>query len=542
MKSHSSNKNPFTLLGTTDLQDLQKNWKTDMLSGFLVFLLALPLSLGIAKASGFPAAMGVLTAMVGGLITPLFRVSPLTIKGPAAGLITVCSGAFLEFGGEAYWPMVTAAVMVAALLQLLLALFRLGSLSDLFPHSAVHGMLAAIGIIIISKQFPVLMGVAPEMYAGKPPLELLAEIPYFIQHARKETAVLGVVSLVILFLYPAVQRGWLKKVPAPMWVLLLAIPSSIFLQFPTKLPAYTLVHIGDFWGNFGFHFNFSLMGTWVFWKYVFMFLFINSLESLLTVKAIDSMDPQKRMSDYNADLFGLGVGNFVSSMLGGLPMISEVVRSSANVGFGARTKWSNFFHGAFLLIAMLLLIPVIELIPNSALAAMLLFAGYRLASPRQFRQTLQIGWEQLVVFLVTIGVTLAEDLLLGVASGIVLKLIIHIIRWLILGSFFKPTYVLRPDLAPPTLEIHGSAMFTQLIGYKKVFERLANESFVRVDFSQCEFADHSFLEFVEEQRIHAVNEGREIQISGLDGMKPISQHPLASRVRVNRYLQPSNVQ
>ncbi len=533
MNNHSSHKNPYTLLDASDLQDLQKNWKTDMLSGFLVFLLALPLSLGIAKASGFPAAMGVLTAMVGGLITPLFRVSPLTIKGPAAGLITVCSGAFLEFGGEAYWPMVTAAVMLAALLQLLLALGRLGSLSDLFPHSAVHGMLAAIGIIIISKQFPVLMGVEPSMYAGKPPLELLAEIPNFIGQARMEPAILGVVSLLIMFFYPAVQKGWLKKIPAPVWVLLIAIPTSLIRHFPEKLPAYTLVHIGDFWGDFGFHFNFSLIGTWVFWKYVFMFLFINSLESLLTVKAIDSMDPQKRTSDYNSDLFGLGVGNFVSSMLGGLPLISEVVRSSANVGFGAHTKWSNFFHGAFLLLSMLFLIPVIELIPNSALAAMLLFAGYRLASPRQFRQTLQIGWEQLAIFLVTIGVTLAEDLLLGVASGILLKLLLHIIRWLILGSFFKPTYELRPDLVPHTLEIHGAALFTHLIGYKKVLGRLSEVSLVRIDFSHCQFVDHSFLEFMEEQRIHAKNEGRVLHLEGLEGMKPISQHPLASRVRVN---------
>jgi MFS superfamily sulfate permease-like transporter len=534
MNNHLLHNNSFTLLGASDLQDLQKNWKTDMLSGFLVFLLALPLSLGIAKASGFPAAMGVLTAMVGGLITPLFRVSPLTIKGPAAGLITVCSGAFLEFGGEAYWPMVSAAVMVAALLQLLMALGRLGSLSDLFPHSVVHGMLAAIGIIIITKQFPVLMGVAPELYAGKPPFELLAEIPNFIRQARMEPAILGVVSLMIMFLYPVIQKGWLKKVPAPIWVLLVAVPTSVFLQFPEKLPAYILVHIGDFWGDFGFHFNFSLIGAWVFWKYVFMFLFINSLESLLTVKAVDSMDPQKRTSDYNADLFGLGVGNFVSSLLGGLPMISEVVRSSANVGFGARTKWSNFFHGAFLLFAMLLLIPVIELIPNSAIAAMLLFAGYRLASPKQFLQTLQIGWEQLFIFLVTLGVTLAEDLLLGVASGILLKLVIHIIRWRKLGSFFKPNYVLRPDLTPQTIEIHGAALFTHIIGYKKVLRRLKNVSHVRIDFMACEFVDYSFLKLMEEQRMHALNEGREIQITGLDGMKAISQHPLASRVRINR--------
>ncbi|MGA1666844.1 MAG: SulP family inorganic anion transporter, partial [Bacteroidia bacterium] len=147
-------------------EGLVQNWRSDLLSGFMVFLLALPLSLGIAKASGYPAAMGVLTAMVGGLVTSFFKVAPLTIKGPAAGLITICSGAFLEFGGDQAWPMVTAAVMVAAAIQILIALARWGSLSDFFPAAAVHGMLAAIGIIIIAKQFPVLMGVAPEVYKG----------------------------------------------------------------------------------------------------------------------------------------------------------------------------------------------------------------------------------------------------------------------------------------------------------------------------------------------------------------------------------------
>jgi hypothetical protein len=200
-------------------EGLAQNWRSDLLSGFMVFLLALPLSLGIAKASGFPAAMGVLTAMVGGLVTSFFRVAPLAIKGPAAGLITICSGAFLEFGGEQAWPMVTAAVMVAGALQIFLAGARWGSLSDFFPATVVHGMLSAIGMIIIAKQFPVLMGVDPASYQGLSPLELLVNFPVFGTNCKIHLAVMGLISALIMFLPPAgasfQQRGGDARVIRP---------------------------------------------------------------------------------------------------------------------------------------------------------------------------------------------------------------------------------------------------------------------------------------------------------------------------------------
>ncbi|MDN3687576.1 SulP family inorganic anion transporter [Cyclobacterium jeungdonense] len=514
----------------TGFPGLKQNWKVDMPSGFMVFLLALPLSLGIAKASGFPASMGVLTAMVGGLFTVFFKVSELTIKGPAAGLITICSGAVLEFGGsEQGWKIATAAIMVAAVIQIAFALLKLGSLSDFFPHSAVHGMLAAIGIIIIAKQIPVLLGDDPAIYKGEGPIELILDIPNFITHAHWHIAVVGILGVLIMFGLPMIGIKFLKKVPAPMVVLLLAIPLSVFWHFNETEPDYSLVSIGDFWGSLGFNFDFSMIATGTFWKYVFMFLFVNSLESLLTVKAVDNLDPYKRTSSYNGDLMGVGSGNFISGMLGGLPMISEVVRSSANIGFGAKTKWSNFFHGGFLLLAMIFVIPLIELIPNAALAAMLIFAGYRLAAPREFLHTYHIGKEQLVIFLTTIIVTLAEDLLMGIAAGILVKFLIHIYNGASLKSLFKVNYDLDKSDHFYHIKVYDAAVFSNLIGYKKLVTSFPEKFQIKIDFSAAKLVDHSFMAFITHFKNEYNDKGGDFQIIGFDNHDSLSDHPLSTK-------------
>ena len=523
-----------THLPAAGLAGLRENWKTDIVSGFLVFLLALPLSLGIAKASGFPAAMGVLTAMIGGLFVSLFKVSALTIKGPAAGLITVCSAAILEMGGGAPdgWKLAAAAIVVMALIQVVFGFLKLGDLSDFFPSAAVHGMLAAIGIIIIAKQIPVLLGDDPSLYKGEGPIELIMDIPRFVLHAHWHIALVGILGLVILFVLPALKVNMLKKVPAPMIVLLLAIPLALFFHFRETEPPYSLVTIGDFWGNVTFNADFSPIGTLVFWKYVLMFLFVNSLESLLTVKAVDNLDPYKRSSDYNGDLIAIGAGNALSGLLGGLPMISEVVRSSANTGFGARTKWSNFFHGLFLLLAMLLMIPLIEMIPNSALAAMLIFAGYRLAAPKEFLHTYQIGKEQLAIFIVTIVVTLVEDLLLGVAAGILLKLVLHLIHGASLRSLFKAHYAIEAHTGYTLIRIKEAAIFSNLLGFKKMLGGLARQERVVVDFAGARLVDHSFLAFITHFAREYQHEGGRFEIQGLEAHRALSDHPLAVRKKV----------
>lgn len=517
------------------IKGLFENWKSDAVSGFFVFILALPLSLGIAKASGFPPAMGVLSAMIGGLVTSFFNVSALVIKGPAAGLITVCAGAVAEFGGEITgWKIAAGVIVVAALIQIIFGFLKFGALSDFFPHSAIHGMLAAIGLIIIAKQIPVLLGDDPTMYKGEGPLELFMDIPRFVMASHWHIALVGIIGLIVLFVFPLFKISILKKLPLPFFVLLLTIPMALIWHFKQTEPSYSLVTIGDFWGSISMNADFSVIGTFAFWKYVFMFLFVGSLESLLTVKATDNMDPYKRVSSYNGDLIGQGVGNVFSGLMGGLPMISEVVRSSANVGFNAKTKWSNFFHGIFLLIAMLLMIPMIEMIPNSALAAMLIFAGYRLAAPKEFIHTYKIGKEQLAIFLTTVVITLAEDLLLGVAAGIIVKFLFHLYNGAKVSSLFKANYRLQTIDHKTILHIEQSAIFSNLIGFKKALFDLPEAAHVIIDLSEAQIIDHSFMVFLHHFELEYNAHGGNLEINGLDKFRALSKHPMATRVKKHK--------
>lgn len=512
------------------LTGLKQNWKSDALSGFLVFLLALPLSLGIAKASEFPPAMGVLTAMIGGLVVTLFAGSRLTIKGPAAGLITICAGAVTEMGGgETGWHLALGAIVVAAAIQVVFGFLKFGSLSDFFPHSAVHGMLAAIGLIIFSKQIHVLLGIDPATLKGLEPLELYAHIPNSIRHADPRVTLLGVLSLVIIFGLPLIKSQIVKKIPAPMFVLVLTIPLAWLMDFKNTAPAFDMVKIGDFWGGIGINADFSLFQSFVFWKYVLMFLFVNSLESLLTVKAIDGLDPWKRVSNPNKDLVAVGIGNATSGLLGGLPMISEVARSSANVNFGGRTRWANFFHGMFLLIAMIFFIPLIEMIPNTALAALLIAVGYRLASPKEFFKVYKIGSEQLVIFVVTIIVTLATDLLLGVGSGILVKFIFHLVNGAPLKSLFKAHYDVQDDGQNYKVSVSQAGIFSNILSFKKIFHDIPAGRNVTLDFSQAVIIDHTFMELMHHFQESYEHDGGRISITGFDRFKTFSSHPLAAR-------------
>jgi len=313
-----------------------------------------------------------------------------------------------------------------------------------------------------------------------------------------------------------------------MIVLVIMIPLAVALGFKERYTG-SLVTIGDFWKNVTFSASFAAINTLIFWKYVFMFLFVNSLESLLTVKAIDGLDPWKRKSDYNQDLKALALGNGISGLLGGLPMISEVARSSANVNNGARTRWANFFHGFFLLVSMLLLVPVIEMIPTAALAAMLIAVAYRLASPKEFIGTYKIGPEQFVIFMVTIIITVAEDLLVGVAAGILTKIIFHIMNGAPLKSLFKADYDATESNEEYTIRIRGAATFSNFLGYKKLFAQFRPGKLVCFNFADAKLVDHSFMEQLHhfEEDYHLT--GGKVVWSGLEKFSPFSNHPLAAR-------------
>ncbi|MEY4465368.1 MAG: hypothetical protein RLZZ465_998 [Bacteroidota bacterium] len=515
------------------IQGLKENIVADSLSGFLVFLLALPLSLGIAKASDFPPIMGLMTAMVGGLVVSFFAGSRLTIKGPAAGLIVIVAGSVAEFGqGDSIlgWHLALGALLVAGLLQVLFGMIRMGSLVDFFPLSAVHGMLAAIGVIIMSKQVHVLLGINPVNELGKPivePMELIEEIPHTLMHIDPKVAVVGLLSLLIVFLWPRIKQPLLKKIPAPLVVLTMAIPLAKLLG----LGKGHLIHFDqDFIHTLAWNERFDgFQQTGIFIKYVIMFALVGSLESLLTVKAVDMLDPYHRKSNANKDLVAVGIGNMVASLLGGLPMISEVARSSANVSNGAKTRWANFFHGVFILIFLMLDLQFSDLIPFSALAAMLIGVGFKLASPKEFGRMAKIGPEQLVVFCVTIVVTLMTDLLVGIGVGILVKLVTQFI----LGVPLKSTFKANIQTQEQTITVTGAAVFSNWLGIKKHIDKHATSSNLKLDLTQCNVVDHTVMDNLIHLSNDFDNAGGKLDLVGLDLLIPTSKsnHALSTRMR-----------
>ena len=374
-----------------------------------------------------------------------------------------------------------------------------------------------------------MLGIDPATLKGLKPIELYEMIPHSIMNEDPRVTMVGMISLAIIFGMPLLKINAIKKIPAPMVVLIVTIPLATIMDFKHTEPAFDLVKIGNFWETVSFNADFSAIGSYVFWKYVFMFLFVNSLESLLTVKAIDGLDPWKRISNPNKDLVAVGLGNGLSAVLGGLPMISEVARSSANISFGGRTIWANFFHGFFLLIAMVLFIPVIEMIPNTALAALLIAVGYRLASPNEFFKTYKIGSEQLVIFIVTIIVTVSTDLLVGVTSGILIKFFFHILNGAPLRSLFKARYELYENNGDYNIKVKDSAIFSNLIGFKKLFHRLKPGKKVTLNFSEARIVDHSFMEQLHHFEEEYHHSGGSVAVQGFDSFKFSSNHPLASR-------------
>ncbi|WP_266367013.1 SulP family inorganic anion transporter [Tellurirhabdus rosea] len=520
----------------TGLAGLKQNWPTELLSGFLVSLIALPLCLGIAGASNFPPIMGVLTAIVGGVVVAFFAGSEPTIKGPAAGLIVIVAGAVDELGRgnmDLGWKLTLGVIVVAGVLQIGLGLLKVAKLADFFPLAAVHGMLAAIGLIIMSKQLHLAVGIAPSELKGKEPLELMEMVPHSLLHMEWHVALIGFVSLVILFGMPTIKNKTVKKIPPALVVLVVSILMGLGLHL-TEIHDYDkikpLVNPGEFRLNLNAVFD-GVSGDLlpIFLKYLAMFTLIGSLESLLTGKAIDLLDPEKRKSNLSKDLTAVGIGNVVSGLLGGLPMISEVARSSANLTNGGRTRWANFFHGLFLLLFVVLLVPVIKLVPVAALAAMLISVGYRLANPKEFRHMYHIGKEQLIVFVATILVTLATDLLIGIAAGILVKLLIELALGLPAKYMFRPDMQLENKGDQYRLTVRGAAVFTNYLAIKKQLDAIPVGKKVTVDLEHARYVDHTVMDNLHNYEMDYKRSGGEFGVINIKKHRPLSAHPLAAR-------------
>lgn len=530
--------------------------KQDLISGFLVFLIALPLCLGISVACGYPPIAGIFTAIVGSILTTFISNSELTIKGPAAGLIVIAIGCINDFGGSGNAEAYKAALAIgvaAAVLQILFGLLRAGILGEFFPLAAVHGMLAAIGVIIVLKQIPFALGVIdPE--TGRPPsaepLEMLLDIPHYFAEANPAIAAIGIVSLLIMFFWPMIGKklGPLKLVPAPMLVLLVAVPLGAWLDLlhahnynlsghKYQLSEQYLVDMPDrVFGMFDLITfpNFEALLELKAWKWVMMFFVIGSIESLLSAKAVDLLDPWKRKTNMNRDMVAVGVGNLCASCIGGLPMISEIVRSKANIDNGARTRFSDLWHGVFLLICVAMIPTVLHRIPLAALAAMLVYTGYRLAHPTEFVHVYRIGKEQFAIFVTTLIAVLATDLLIGIIIGILLKMVIHVINGVPVKALFKP-YIDVEDVDENTslIRAHQSAVFSNWIPFKRQIEQigLVQRRNLIIDLSNTKLVDHSVMEKLQELERDFEQEGLGFEVRGLDVLKPLADNPHAARKR-----------
>jgi MFS superfamily sulfate permease-like transporter len=517
----------------------KENWSKDLLSGFLVSLIALPLSLGIAGASNFPPIMGVMTAIVGGIIVAFFAGSELTIKGPAAGLIVIVAGAVEELGkgdNDLGWKLALGVVVVAGAIQVLFGVLKVAKLADFFPLSAVHGMLAAIGIIIMSKQIHLAVGIAPAELKGKEPLELITMVPHSLFHMEYHVAIIGLVSLIILFGWQFIKIKALKSIPPALLVLIVGVLMGLYfhLNDPNYAALKPLVNPGDF--KLAFNASFAGLSSDllpIFLKYVLMFTLVGSLESLLTGKAVDLLDPYQRKANLSKDLTAVGIGNIFAGFLGGLPMISEVARSSANISNGGRTRWANFFQGISLLVFVVLLTPLIKMVPVASLSAMLIFVGFRLAAPKEFVHAYHIGLEQLSIFVVTVITTICTDLLIGIGAGILLKLIIQLASGVPFKYIFRQPIEMSISEEEYLLEVSGAATFSNLLNIKKHLDKVPSGFNVRIDLEKSRYVDHTVLENLHNyKREHELNGGN-FKVTGIERHKPLSEHPLAARKNKN---------
>ena len=509
------------------LGGLQQNWRSDLVSGFIVFLLDVPLSLGIALASGVPPFAGIITAIVGGMIVSLTSGSHVTINGPAAGLIVIVLGAVEGLGegdAEAGYRLALAVGVVAGALQIVCGLLRAGKITSFFPLSVVHGMLAGIGVIIMSRQIHVALGVEG---VGGHGLHPITEIPHSIGALEPQVALIGLASILIMVFWPMFKAA-AKYVPAP----LVATAAGVVMGVAFDIEERFLIALPESFSA-GFvspDFSRILEGESIRW--IIAFLFVASLESLLTASAVDKLDPWKRRSNMNREFLGKGTGNMISSFIGGLPMIAEVVRSTANILNGARTRWSNFFHGFFVLIFVAALPGVLEMIPLAALAGILVVVGWKLLNPRQFAEAFRIGRDEFLFMVVTIFIVVYRDLLEGVIAGIIVGLVVTLVKGTRLGNLFRPALEVIGDSESDEVVVRFRRKlgFTNFVGVRSRLDQLPPGKTVVLDFSDVERIDHTVVERLHDFEGEYEREGGRVFRRGADHLESATAHPFSALI------------
>lgn len=409
-----------------------KELKNDLPASIVVFFVALPLCLGIALASGAPLFAGIIAGIVGGIVVGAASGSSLGVSGPAAGLAVIVLTAIESLGS---YEVFLVAVVIAGLLQLLLGFFRAGFIAYFFPSSVIKGMLSGIGLLIILKQIPHALGYDKDYEGDYSFFQIdgentLSALGSAFSAISMSAVIIALISIAMLILWETVltkKYKFFRLLQGPIAVIIFGIIMNYLYMtgvFSFKLEADQVVSIpvpknfSDFLGQFTMP-KFSAIGSFEVWKVGIVMAIVASLETLLCVEATDKLDPNKRVTPTNRELKAQGLGNVLSGLIGGLPLTQVIVRSSANISFGGKTKLSGILHGFWLLISAITIASLLNMIPLASLAAILLLVGYKLAKPALFKQIYNQGQEQFIPFIATIIGILFTDLLVGITIGMV---------------------------------------------------------------------------------------------------------------------------
>ena len=507
--------------------------KKDLPSGLVIFLVALPLCLGISLASGAPLFSGIITGIIGGVVVSLLSGSALSVSGPAAGLSVIVLNGIKDLGSfEAF----LLAGFIAGALQIILGTLKAGIIGLYFPSSVIRGMLAAIGLILILKQIPHFLGADQDFFGEMEFFQFdgrntFSELGFAFQNIEFGALLIGFVSLLILIFWDnaALKKfTFFKFVPGALIVVLLSVLINYLFSFfrPEWIVAKThLVNLpvintpGELLGELRFP-DFTQLSNPAIYVTAITIAIIASLETLLSVEAIDKLDPHKRVTPPNRELQAQGVGNMLSTLIGGLPMTAVIVRGSANVASGAQTKMSSFIHGVLLFISVILLAKFFNQVPLSALAAVLLMVGFKLTKPALYKAQFRLGSEQFIPFIVTIIAILFSDLLKGICIGLAIGV------FYILKANYKSPFSFHKEKKAGDdairIQLSENVSFLNKANIIVTLDQLPHGSKVIIDGTQSAFIDYDVLEAIYNFKEAAVDKDIQLELINIPEVAAVS--------------------
>jgi MFS superfamily sulfate permease-like transporter len=511
------------------MNKLLSTWKQDLPASLVVFLVAVPLCLGIALASGADPIAGLIAGVIGGVVVGATSGSQLGVSGPAAGLAALVAAAIKDLGA---YDVFLVTVVLAGVIQILAGVMRAGVIAYFFPSSVIKGMLSGIGIIIILKQIPHAFGydkdyIGNESFVQADKETTFSELGRLTEYITPGAALITLVCMAILIIW---EMSFVKKnkvlslIPGP----LLAVVAGIILGglqsgFGSHgLDAEHYVDLPDLSAGFAAFTlpNWTALVRPDVWKIAFTIALVASLETLLSVEATDKLDPEKRITPTDKELRAQGLGNIVSGLIGGLPITQVIVRSSANLQSGGRSRLSAILHGFWILLCVLLIPHVMEMIPLASLAAVLFMVGYKLAKPGLFKEMWSKGWMQFVPFIATVLGVVFTDLLTGVMMGMAVGIFI-----LLRNSYLTPFHF-DGDVADPSkpirIELSEEVTFFNKASIQRTLAALPRGTRVVIDASHTMNLDPDVREIIEEEMIRSGDQGIKLELVGFE-MRPVKR-------------------